>query len=95
MEYLLIILIAIFVLFLPGYSISYILFKPNQIDAIERFALSVALSVSLVPLITFYANLLGLPINKFSISAVTLIIILFGTLISLIRNRKNSIEKGK
>ncbi|MCD4759901.1 DUF1616 domain-containing protein [archaeon] len=50
-----------YVLFLPGYIISFIFFK--KIDIIERIALSFALSIAIVPLIIFYLNLLGMKIN--------------------------------
>jgi len=50
-----------YVLFLPGYVISFIFFK--KIDIIERIALSFALSIAIVPLIIFYLNLIGMKIN--------------------------------
>ena len=53
-----------YVLFLPGYIISYIFFK--KIDIIERIALSFALSIAIVPLVIFYLNLLGMKINLLS-----------------------------
>jgi uncharacterized membrane protein len=53
-----------YVLFLPGYIISFIFFK--KIDIIERIALSFALSITIVPLIIFYLNLLGMKINLVS-----------------------------
>jgi len=53
-----------YVLFLPGYIISFIFFK--KIDIIERIALSFALSIAIVPLIIFYLNLLGMKINLLS-----------------------------
>ncbi len=55
-----------YVLFLPGYIISFIFFKKNKIDIIERIALSFALSIAIVPLIIFYLNLLGMKINLLS-----------------------------
>jgi uncharacterized membrane protein len=53
-----------YVLFLPGYIISFIFFK--KIDIIERIALSFALSIAIVPLIIFYLNLMGMKINLLS-----------------------------
>ena len=52
-----------YVLFLPGYVISFLFFKKNKIDIIERIALSFALSIAIVPLLIFYLNLIGMPIN--------------------------------
>lgn len=51
------------VLFLPGLAVSFLFFDRGKIDILERIALSFALSISIVPLLTFYANLLGAKIN--------------------------------
>lgn len=40
---------SVFVLFLPGYSLIRALFGSRELDNIERFALSVGLSLALVP----------------------------------------------
>lgn len=78
----------IFVLFLPGFVISYIFFPKTRefdsenkeekgIDWIERIALSFALSIAIVPLAVFYLNLIGIKINLLnsflSISGIVLI----------------------
>jgi len=49
---------SIFILFLPGYTWSFIFFKRGKIDLIERIALSFGLSIALVPLTVFYLNYL-------------------------------------
>jgi uncharacterized membrane protein len=67
---------SVYVLFLPGFLISYIFFPKTKefeeknkgnskgtIDWIERIALSFALSIAIVPLAVFYLNLIGLKIN--------------------------------
>lgn len=65
---------SVYVLFLPGFIISYIFFPQTKefdsedadsksIDSIERIALSFALSIAIVPLAVFYLNLIGLRIN--------------------------------
>ena len=60
-------------LFVPGYAWTLILFAKKEIDAIERFALSIGLSIALVPLTVFYLNrFAGVPINLTSIVAVVL-----------------------
>lgn len=88
MEIFITIISAIFVLFLPGLSLSYALFKRKEIDLIERIALSFALSISSVPLLIFYTNLLGIPIRKETVIIQTLVIIFAGLLIFLIRNKE-------
>lgn len=67
MEIISIIFTAVFVLFLPGFTISFVFFSKGKIDLIERIALSFALSIAVIPLIVFYTNLLGIPITKISV----------------------------
>jgi uncharacterized membrane protein len=66
-----------YVLFLPGYIISFFFFKKDKIDPIERIALSFALSIAIVPLAIFYLNLIGMKINLISsiLTIATIIII--------------------
>jgi len=63
---------SIYVLFLPGFIITYLFFPKTKefeteekeaIDWIERIALSFALSIAIVPLAVFYLNLIGVKIN--------------------------------
>ncbi|MCK9568244.1 DUF1616 domain-containing protein [Candidatus Pacearchaeota archaeon] len=63
---------SIYVLFLPGFIISFIFFSKTKsfeseekgsMDWIERIALSFALSIAVVPLSVFYLNLVGVKIN--------------------------------
>jgi uncharacterized membrane protein len=71
---------SLFILFLPGYHLTRVFFGKREIDRLERFALSFALSISVVPLLTFYANLLGLPITSLTVYGITLVIILLSIL---------------
>ena len=77
---------SIFVLFIPGFIISYIFFPKTKefdskdkeegaIDWIERIALSFALSIAIVPLAVFYFNLAGIKINLLNSFLIILIII--------------------
>ena len=71
---------SVYVLFLPGFIISFIFFPKTQdsdakeegekgsIDWIERIALSFALSISIIPLAVFYLNLIGIKINAITYS---------------------------
>lgn len=81
---------SIYVLFLPGFIISYIFFPktkefddrseenlPQGIDWIERIALSFALSIAIVPLAIFYLNLIGIKINLINSFLAILAIIIF------------------
>lgn len=39
----------------------------HEIDGLERFVLSIALSISSVPLLLFYVNFLGVPLTVWSV----------------------------
>lgn len=41
--------------------------EPAGIDGLERFVLSIALSISAVPLVLFYINFLGVPLSIWSV----------------------------
>lgn len=97
-----IIIAGVYVLFLPGFAISFIFFERDKIEWIERVALSFALSISVIPLITFYANLLGFSISKQSVILEVLIVLLLSVVIlyikyfvSLFRKDKNTIYKKR
>jgi len=66
-----------FVLFIPGFVWTYVFFNRNEIDMIERIALSFGLSIALVPLAVFYLNyLLGIKITLVNCSIIVVMIIL-------------------
>lgn len=84
---------SVYVLFLPGFIISYIFFpetkefdsktkESKSIDWIERIALSFALSIAIVPLAVFYLNLVGVKINLLnsSLTILGIIVISLGIL---------------
>ena len=91
---------SIFVLFLPGFVISYIFFPKTKefeskseekgaVDWIERIALSFALSIAIVPLAVFYLNLIGVKINFLNSFLTILAIILISGIILRIRKKKS------
>lgn len=61
---------SFFVLFLPGFFIVELFFQ--EVDIIEKIALSFALSIAIVPLTVFYLNLIGIKINTLN-SVLTII----------------------
>lgn len=67
---------TIFILFLPGYLLTLTFFDEKEIDFLERFALSFALSISIVPLLSFYLNLVLIRINALSIFLISLLVII-------------------
>ena len=76
-------------LFLPGFFVSYIFFpKTEEIDWIERIALSFALSIAVVPLVVFYLNLVGIKINVVNSSLIIAGIIVISSVIVYFRKKK-------
>lgn len=74
-------------LFVPGYFVSLAFFtRKNEIDWIERITLSFVLSISLLPLLVLFENLvLKIPINIYSVGGTLLFLILAGLLTYLWR----------
>ena len=67
---------SVFIIFLPGLAWSYVFFAKKSIDWVERVALSVGLSIVLVPLVVFWLNLLfGMGVTLLNISLVVCILI--------------------
>jgi hypothetical protein len=68
---------SVFVLFLPGYSLIRALFGNRELDNIERFALSLGLSLALVPMAGLLLNYTPFGIRTtpitFSLLALTLV----------------------
>jgi uncharacterized membrane protein len=60
---------SFYILFLPGFAVSFLFFARGVIDVIERIALSFALSVAVVPLLAFYLNLVGVKIRFWPVFA--------------------------
>ena len=51
-------LLFVFIIFMPGFVSSFLFFQKEDVDFIERFAFSLAFSITLVPLIAFALNIL-------------------------------------
>jgi uncharacterized membrane protein len=72
----------VLVLFLPGFVATYVIFpKDDEIDEVERFALSFGLSIAIVPLMVFALSILGIAINLVNI--VLEIVILITALVAI------------
>ncbi|MBU5690253.1 MAG: DUF1616 domain-containing protein [Candidatus Aenigmatarchaeota archaeon] len=84
---------SIFVLFLPGFTWSFVFFKKGEIDALERIALSFGLSIALVPLVVFYFNFLFK--MKINILNVSLLIMLLTSIPLIIINREKFFKRQK
>lgn len=67
LEILRIIIGSAFILYLPGHFLSFLFFKKGKIDTIERIGISFAISITVVPLLVFYLNFLGVKISTISV----------------------------
>jgi len=87
---------SVFVLFIPGYVTVEALFpKGRELDSIERFALSVGLSLALVPLVGLLLNYTpwGIRLNPIVISLTILTVGL--AVIALARQYRTSAERSE
>lgn len=68
---------SVFVLFIPGFAWTYLFFDRDEIDVVERIALSFGLSIALVPLSVFYLNyLFGMQITLVNCAIIISVLIL-------------------
>lgn len=89
---------SLYVLFLPGFILTYIFFpktkefnfkhqEKGRIDWIERIALSFALSIAIIPLLVFYLNKIGVKINFLNSFLTILFVIIISLVILIYRNK--------
>ncbi|RLG14779.1 MAG: hypothetical protein DRN66_01210, partial [Candidatus Nanohalarchaeota archaeon] len=75
------------VLFIPGYISTFVFFKKEEMDFLERIAMSVGLSISFVVLTVMFSNLyLNIPINLYTILAQIAFICLFFAFAKPVKN---------
>lgn len=84
---------SVYVLFLPGFVLSFAFFKNKEIDAMERGALSFASSIAIVPLLVFYLNLIGMKINFLNTVLTIALIILIGLIVIYKQNKGDKQNK--
>ncbi len=69
-------LASIFVLFVPGYWISYVLFGTDELSAFERCAMSAAISIAVISFGSFYLHYFGIALYPIYIVVFTIAICL-------------------
>jgi hypothetical protein len=84
---------SIFVLFLPGFSLIKTLFPTKEIDNIERTALSIGMSLALVPLVGLLLNYTpwGIRLTPVTLSLLALTIAL--TITGLVREHQDKTKQ--
>lgn len=81
-----------FVLFLPGFAWSFVFFRKEKIDLIERIVLSFGLSIILVPMTVFWMNyLVGIRINILDVS-IEIAILIFIAIV--VYKKKNNLDNS-
>ena len=89
------VLVFIFILFLPGYSLTRLLFSTKELNGIERVALSIGMSLAIVPItgLILYYTPLGITTTPITLSLLALTTI-FGTA-AIVREQHYKINKMK
>jgi uncharacterized membrane protein len=84
---------SVFVLLLPGYSLIKTLFPTKEIDNIERTALSIGMSLALVPLVGLLLNYTpwGIRLTPITLSLLALTTLLTAT--AVIREHTKKLEE--
>ena len=86
---------SIYVLWLPGYTLIKALFPEKELDNIERVALSIGLSLALVPLVGLFLNYTpwGIRLTPITLSLLALTIT-FATA-AIIREHQNKLKQSR
>ncbi|MEK6843495.1 MAG: hypothetical protein AABY04_03320 [Candidatus Micrarchaeota archaeon] len=66
---------GVILFFASGYFISFVFFKKDEVDELERIVYSLTFSITIPPLVIFFLNfLLRMPVNTISVYIIYLII---------------------
>lgn len=81
---------SILAFFVPGLAWTYVLFGNKEIDPVERIALSLGLSMVMVPLSMFYLyNLVGIRINLANSISIVFLLTVSAVVVILLRSDKS------
>lgn len=87
---------SVFVLFIPGYTLTQLLFPTKDMNQIEYIAMSIGLSLAITPLIGLILNysIWGIRLDPIvtSISAISIIMSFVATYIKFVRNKAHSLQ---
>lgn len=79
-----------FMLFLPGFVLTWIFWKKGEISHLERFMLSLVFSIAIVPLFVFLLNTIGILITALNIFLIVSGIIIIGVIILLFQKKSKA-----
>jgi len=86
-------LVSVFVLYIPGYSLTKALFIKKELGSIERTALSILMSISLVLAIAFIFNYTPWGIRLVPLTLSLLAVTLISSIVALIRDYRSRFKK--
>lgn len=86
---------TVFVLWLPGYSLMKTLFPTKEIDNVERIALSIGMSLALVPIVGLLLNYMPWGIRVTSITLSLLALTITFSTAAVIREHKRPFDSTK
>jgi len=85
---------SIFVLWLPGYTLIKALFPEKELDSIERAALSIGMSLALVPMIGLLLNYTPWGIRRTPITISLLAVTFTFATAAIIRDQQTKLKQG-
>ena len=83
----------IFVLFMPGYAFIKALFPTKELDNFERLALSIGMSLAIVPIFVLLLNYTPWGINTATVTISLLISTTIFAIVSIIREYQTKLDK--
>jgi hypothetical protein len=86
---------SIFVLFLPGFCLIKALFPQKELDRIERVALSIVMSLTIVPLTNFLLNYTEWGITTTSTTLSLLVLTTVFATVAVIREHQAKLKEGQ
>ncbi|MBU0597472.1 DUF1616 domain-containing protein [Patescibacteria group bacterium] len=84
---------AVFVIFIPGFIWTWVIWSKDKIDNLERTTLSIVFSIAIVPLLVFILNKIGLLINTLDVIIEIFVICLIGIILLIFKNKKGISKK--
>lgn len=86
---------SVFVLYLPGYSLIRALFPQKELGDIERIALSIVMSLTIVPITAFALNYTPWGIKLVPVTLSLLALTLIFSIAAIIREHKTQFKRTK
>ena len=84
----------IYFFLVPGLILTYIIFKKDELNILERIGVAIGLSVVILPLLMFSSMIiLKIPVNKMNIFLENTILVLFLFILVIYKNKLLILKK--